>query len=496
MQQTVEIRDIGPCKKHIKVSIERADIDHRLDDKFHELMKGEKGQAPPIIPGFRPGKAPRKLIERRFHTEVTNQVKGELLLASLEQLAQDHDIAPLAPPNLDPLKVEIPKEGPLVYEFEVEVRPEFDLPNYRGLKLRRPIKTFTDADVAREQRRVLSRYGQIVPKPEGNAQEGDILVADVVIRAGDRVINQLNEYAVAIDSRLAFKDGVAEHFGAQVQGASAGDTRVVDIVLATSVADPSLQGQMVKATFTVKEVKAQRLPKLTAEFLDRLGARSEEHLREMIHVLLKRRLEYQQHQVARQQVIAQIAVANEWQLPEDLLKRQARKALARRIMEMRQEGISDEEIRGRQRLLEQDILNSTAVSLKEHFVLQKIAEVEKIDVNEDDIDEEIDRIAEQSDESPRRVRARLEKEELLDTLATELVERKVLDLILESAEYEDYPLDPQEQASVGTVEEQTVPGEMKDLTVPPPPPEPESPPADQATPSSVAEPEQPPAAQS
>ena len=216
----------------------------------------------------------------------------------------------------------------------------------------------------------------------------------------------------------------------------------------------------------------------------------------MIHVLLKRRLEYQQHQVARQQVIAQIAVANEWQLPEDLLKRQARKALARRIMEMRQEGISDEEIRGRQRLLEQDILNSTAVSLKEHFVLQKIAEVEKIDVNEDDIDEEIDRIAEQSDESPRRVRARLEKEELLDTLATELVERKVLDLILESAEYEDYPLDPQEQASVGTVEEQTVPGEMKDLTVPPPPPEPESPPADQATPSSVAEPEQPPAAQS
>src|SRR5207249_3211595 len=82
------------------------------------------------------------------------------------------------------------------------------------------------------------------------------------------------------------------------------------------------------------------------------------------------------------------------------------KAMSRRVMEMQSEGISDEEIRSRQRVLEQDILRTTELSLKEHFVLQKIAEVEKIDVYEDDIDDEIDRMAEQSNESPRRVRAR------------------------------------------------------------------------------------------
>jgi trigger factor len=148
--------------------------------------------------------------------------------------------------------------------------------------------------------------------------------------------------------------------------------------------------------------------------------------------------------------------------------RQARKALNRRIMEMRSSGMSDDEIRGRQRLLEQDILRSTASALKEHFVLQKIAEDENIDVDDDDIDDEIDRIAAQNDESPRRLRARLEKDDLIDALAVEIVERKALDLVLDSAEYEDVPVDKKERESaVATSEEQAVPGELADPTAVP-----------------------------
>ena len=138
--------------------------------------------------------------------------------------------------------------------------------------------------------------------------------------------------------------------------------------------------------------------------------------------------------------------------------------MGRRIMEMRASGMSDDEIRARQRILQQDVLNSTAVALKEHFVLQKIAEVEKIEINDADVNDEIDRIAIENNESPRRIRARLEKEELLDSLAIELIERKVLDLILDSAEYDDVPIgaEAEQQASLATVEEQAVPGEMID----------------------------------
>jgi trigger factor len=160
-------------------------------------------------------------------------------------------------------------------------------------------------------------------------------------------------------------------------------------------------------------------------------------------------------------------------LPHDLLVRQARKAMARKVMEMKADGVSEQEIAQRQRLLQQDILESTALALKEHFVLQKIAEVEKIEVDDDDLDDEIERLAAQNDESPRRVRARLEKDDLLDALAAEMIERKALDLILESAEYEDVPLGKEDQQpDMSTVEEQVVPGEMTDPSAPPPESEP------------------------
>lgn len=463
LHQTVELKDIGPCKKHIKVTIDRGDIDSKLDEKYSELVTDA------AVPGFRPGKAPRRIIERRFKTDVSDQVKSAVLLQSLEQLADEHDVAPLSAPDIDPSKIEIPKEGPMIYEFEVEVRPEFDLPNYKGLKLKRPVKTFTDADVDREERRLLEPYGQQVPK-EGNPPTvdiGDYLIADMTVKSGDRVVRELKEIKIRVEPRLIFKDGVAEQFGEQVKGAKPGDARIVEVKLSDGSADASLRGQTVQATFDVKDVKTIRLPEKTHELMHEFGVHSPEQLRELLQVVLERRLQYQQRQSAREQVLGQVLTTSKWDLPHDLLMRQAKSAFRRRIMEMQSAGISEEEIQARHRLLTQDVLQSTALALKEHFVLQKVAETEKIDINEDDINDEIERIASQYDESARRVRARLEKEDMMEALAAELIERKALDLILQSAEYEDVPLEPAEEKAISTVEEQAVPGEMMDPTAVP-----------------------------
>ncbi len=461
--QEVEIKDVGPCKKHIKVSVHRDMIDKRLGEKFSELVVDSN------VAGFRPGKAPRKIIERRFQKEVGNQVKSEILLASLEQLAEDYDIAPLSAPNIDPLKIELPPDGPLTYEFEVEVRPQFDLPNYKGLKLRRIVHTFTADEIEQEERRLLTPYGQIVPKPEGDVQLHDILIADVTTRHGDDLLSDIKESQFRVNKQLAFKDGIAKTFFEQVKGANPGDTRTVDVALSSLVANPALQGKTVQATFVVKEVKSVKMPELTHEFLHTFHVHTPEQLRELVQVVLQRRLEYQQRQSIRQQVLEQIAAASTWELPNDLLLRQSRRALQRRVMEMKSEGIAEDEINSRMRLLQQDVIKSTELALKEHFVLQKIAEVEKIDVSDDDINDEIDRIADQGDESPRRVRARLEKEDMLEALAIEMIERKALDLILDSAEYTDVPLGTEnEEPAMTTSEQQAVPGEMKDVNAPPP----------------------------
>jgi trigger factor len=348
----------------------------------------------------------------------------------------------------------------MVYEFEVEVRPEFPLPVYRGLRLRRPVKTYTDADVSEAERRLLAPNGQIVPKEGGAVDVGDVVVADVTVRDGDRVLGTLKETSFRVEKQLLFRDGMARKFAEQMKGARAGETRLVDVELSSQAAQSA--GKVVQATFEVKDVKALRLPEKTPEFLEAFGVHSAEQFRELLRVMLERNLEHQQRRAARAQVAQQIAASSKWELPEDLLLRQARSALARRVMEMKSDGISEEEIAKQRRLLEQNILQSTSVALKEHFVLQKIAEVEKIKIDEGDIDDEIERIAEQSDESPRRVRARLEKEGMMDALAAEMIERKALDLILDAAEYEEVPLDPEATAPVAEVDAQAVPGAMRD----------------------------------
>jgi len=463
LRQTVEIKDVGPCRKHIKVSIDRRDIEARMGEHFSKLVMEAS------VTGFRPGKAPRRLIEKRFRNEVAEQVKGEVLLASLEQLGKDHDVAPLAPPNLELDKISIPEQGPLVYEFEVEVRPEFELPAYRGLKLKRPVKQITEDDIAEMRRRILSPYGQIVPK-EGEVEIGDLVIGDVSIKDGDKEIGKITESTFRVERKLAFKDGMARKFAEQLKGAKAGETRAVDIDLSSQAAG-GLAGKRVVGYFEIKDVKTVRLPELNEEFFQtqasNLGVSNLGQLDELIRVLLQRNLEHTQRRAARMQVLNQINAAATWELPQDLLMRQARKAIGRRVMEMRADGLPEEQIEQQIRLMQQDILSSTAMALKEHFVLQKIAELEKIEVNDDDINEEIERLAEQTGESPRKVRARIEKEDMLDALAAEMIERKALDLILDSAEYEEVPLESQESdESMATVEAQAVPGEMSDTPAP------------------------------
>lgn len=459
LKQTVDIKDIGPCKKHIKVTVERTDIDASFDRKFKDLM-GESW-----IPGFRPGKAPRQIVTRKYRKEVGDQVKGEILLASLEQLAEEFDVAPLSPPNLNPNQLNIPDDGDFVYEFEVEVRPHFELPAYKGLKLKRPTRTFTDADVEEEKNRLLANDGQLVPK-DGPANKGDYVIVDMVTSFGNDKVGEAKEITLRVDDSVSFKDGVASKFGEQVVGGSAGDKRTIDISMTDAVANDRLKGQTVQATLEIKDVKALRLPELDEFYLEKFHCKTVDQFLERIRVVLQRRLEYAQRQSAREQVLSLVTASATWELPQELLMRQARKTLARRVMEMREAGVGEEEIKARQRLLERDVLSSTAQALKEHFVLQKIAEAEKLEVDQADIDDEIHRIADMYNESPRRIRAQMEREDLLETLAAQLIERKALDLILESAEYEDVPMG--KEGGMATADAQAIPGEMKDPTAAPP----------------------------
>lgn len=442
LMQDVVVEDAGPCRKHIKVSVDRKAIDDRFNEKMTELVRDKSTQ----IDGFRPGRVPRKVLEGRFRTSVMDQIRTEVLMASLEQLATEHKIAPLSPPDLNPDELIIPKEGPFVYEFNVEVRPEFDLPEYRGMKLNRPTQKFTDADIEKEKNRLLESYGKAEPKPGDNptVEVGDTIMVSAKVSQGDKEMNSFENARLKVEKQLIMNDAVCDNFGDVLTGAKVGETRTVQIKLSNGLSDEAMRGQIVQGRFTINAIQTVTIPALDEAMLAVFNVTTPEQLTERIANVMESRLQYAQRQSARQQILQTITSASTWELPEDMLRKHSTRSLRSRILEMRSSGMSDEQILARRKLLEQDVLKSTADSLKEHFVLQKIAELEKIEIAEEDIDREIEYMAMRSGENPRKVRARMEKEDMLEPLAMELIERRALDIILGSAEYTDIPMNPSE----------------------------------------------------
>src|SRR5690606_12958549 len=125
----VKIDKPGACQRHITVTISREDIDRYINEAIDNLVPKAE------VRGFRIGKAPRKLVENHFRQQVREQVKGSLLLDSLQQVSEEYEFSAISEPDFRYQAVELPDEGPLTFEFDLEVRPEFDLPEWRGLEI-------------------------------------------------------------------------------------------------------------------------------------------------------------------------------------------------------------------------------------------------------------------------------------------------------------------------------------------------------------------------
>ncbi|MEX2026925.1 MAG: trigger factor, partial [Pirellulaceae bacterium] len=384
---------------------------------------------------------PRKLIEKQFREQVQEQVKGKLLMDSLTQISDEHEFSAISEPDFDFDAVEIPSDGPLVFEFDIEVRPEFDLPQWQGLHVKRAVHEYTDEEVEVHLRELLAKYSTLVPQ-EGPVQagEGQFVKVTATFRDGDTVVSTLPEEMIEVRPTLSFADGRLAGFDKLMIGKQAGDIIETTIKLTPDSENEALRGKEISATFQILEVKHRKLPELDDGFLDRIGGfRDEVELRDEVRKELEKQLKYHQQRMVRQQITGLLTVAANWELPKELLKRQARRELERYVMELQASGFTMEQINARANDLRQNIMQHTALSLKEHFILERIAEEEKIEAEPKDYDAEIELIAEQMDESPRRVRAKLEKRGQIDTLRNQIVERKVIDLINSQATFEDVP---------------------------------------------------------
>ncbi|HTU25198.1 MAG TPA: trigger factor [Pirellulales bacterium] len=454
----IDVKKPSACERHITVTVPREDIERYYDRAFSDMMETAQ------IPGFRPGRAPRKLIEHRYRKDMADQVRGSLLLDSMTQITESEDFVAISEPEFDPSAVEMPDDGPLKFEFNIEVRPEFDLPNWKGLSIERPVRDFTDADVDQRLDILLTNRGQLVPY-SGAAEPGDYIVCKLAFKNGDETLLEgKEEETLRLRPTLSFRDGNIEKFDKQMKGVKAGETRTLEAKLTNDAPNEALRGKTVSAVFQVLEVKKLKLPELNDEFARSCDFQDMADLRQGIRGHLEDQLRYQQQQAARKQVTAALTASANWDLPPDLLRRQSRRELERAVLELQRNGFGEAEIRAHENEIRQNSAVSTARALKEHFILERIAEEEKIDADADDYEKEIALIAKHEGQSPRRVRARLDKAGMMDALRNQIVEGKVLDLVLEHAKFKDVPYKPPgveteavDSAAGGGEEESSIP---------------------------------------
>src|SRR5688572_3953499 len=212
----VKVDKTNTCKRHVTVTISREDIDRYFQEAFDEFTPKAE------VPGFRPGRAPRKLVEKNFREQMSNQVKGSLLMDSVSQVADSEEFSAISEPEFDFEAVEMPEDGPLTFEFDIEVRPEFDMPEWKGLKLNRHVHEYSDEEVEKHLRKLLVRYGKTVSREDAVAEPEDRLGIKITFRDGEQVLSEVTQDAVAIKPTLSFSDGNIEGFDKLVLGKKAG----------------------------------------------------------------------------------------------------------------------------------------------------------------------------------------------------------------------------------------------------------------------------------
>ena len=450
----VEVQDVGPLRKKLDISIPRALIDEQMGEQFDELKREA------AVPGFRRGRAPLRLVQKRFGHDVGDQVTVQMVsngyLAAVKKLELNTLGDPLVwakvseectdesgmhktmvserlvslEESLDHLHV--PKEGDFSFSCEVELRPEFELPDLDGIPVEKPVRTITNDDVAAEIKRMLAFRGHYAPVEDQPVEADDLVVGDVkVVVDGDTIKAEANAMLAARDQR--YQGLQLNGLGDALVGKKTGDRVQLEVTFPEDHDTPDLRGKSGTFELTIQDIKRLVIPELTTELLGELGYDDETDLREALKGGLEQRLQGDVKEVMRGQITSYLLENTDFELPESLSQRQADSIARRRMVEMLQSGVPQADVEKRVDELRVRAAEAAASDLKLFFVMDKIAGEREIEVSEDEINGAIASIAGMQGKRFDRVRDELLKNDGMNALYVRIRDAKILDSLLESA---------------------------------------------------------------
>lgn len=460
---TVKNEEVGALRRKLTISVPQEIIGERRGKEFLDL----KRQAD--VPGFRKGHAPLKLVEKRFGADVGDQLVNQLVSSSYLAAIEKEDVKALGDPMFwidvkeervgddgKPRTVEVPKllsltdaldhlkmpdEGELTFSCELEVKPDFELPELAGIPIKRAKLAIEDEDVDREVDRLRMYRGTFQPVEKGGVKADDMLYVDMKMSVGGEVIE--TEENVDIAARGIVLKGVPlEGLGEALAGKKIGELVSVEGAVPDDHTNIDLRGKQAEFEFKINEIKRLKLPTIDKEFLEGSGFESEKELRTTIRTALESRLEEAHRSAAHDQIGEYLINETKLEIPEGLSQRQADRSLDRARIKMLQSGVPEVEVAKRLDERRSDARDQVVRDLKLFFILEKIAEDKNIDVPEERLNAAIAQIAQRSNKRFDRARDELSKGDGLTTLYLQIRDEMLLEGLLQDAEISDEKVSP------------------------------------------------------
>jgi trigger factor len=418
--------DKKEIKREISVEIPAAEVARETELQIQRYQKSAR------LPGFRAGHVPASIIRQRFGDGLKNDVIEALAPRYFRREAEKQGLIPVSQPRITDLHFH---DGePLRFKASFEVLPEIQVEGYKELRADKPEIAVTDEDVEqalsnlREQR---ATYTDV----EGRAlAQGDFAQASMDGRPKDgKDIKEASANPVHMDDvliEIGGKNTVAE-FTQNLTGTSAGDERTFEVSYPEDIADKRLAGKTFVYTVKVNGIKQKTLPELNDEFAKELGEfESLAAVRKQIRENMEAEKRHAAQHEAKDKLVAELVKRNDFEVPESLIDRQIDLRLERGLRALAAQGMKMEDLKKMDLPRLRAGQREQAVSdVKSSLLLERIADLEKIEVSDEELNREIEALAKQSKQTSEAVRARLTEDGGLDRIRMRIRSEKTLDFL-------------------------------------------------------------------
>jgi len=386
------------------------------------------------IPGYRPGKAPRAVVDKRFRKEIQDEVTKKLVSKSYREAIEQKKLRVASLTNLE--DVHFGEDKSMRFQATVVTAPEFKLPDYKNISVQLPDTKITEEEINATLERLRDQTADFVDAPERPAQTEDFVVIDFEGTLEGKPISEIAPNASKnlhggkkFWLRLA-PDNFLPKFSEQVVGQKKDETRTVAVDFPADFLVKELAGKQASYSVTLREIKDKVLPEVNDEFAAKLlPGKTLADLRHMIDHDLEHEKEHQVEHAKEEQIVNYLHENTKFDIPPPLLRNETKRALTELVQRNRARGIPDEMLKAKEKELIETAAKVAYHRLKTNFILEQIAEQERVEVTREDVDRRIRHEAQHYNISSDKMRKELEEHDGLNALAEQILLGKVLDFL-------------------------------------------------------------------